>query len=264
MADVTSVRNDENDYWKGQSSMRFGKHGLRVLGLSFLAVLGLTLSASAQAADFLENSATLNTLLTATGEIDLLLRFEVPVSNLEIDCTALNVTEGDLLGTGAGEERGVAHVKLLFLNCLAYVLVPLEGQPGCKLFPTAADRTAGTNEGDIRVTGLVLVFLHTDGKAYLRLHGLGEDVLTQIFSTGCIGVPNGIKVKGLMVFKLHNQIHAGGSALAPDGETNREKQLIEMADLTLFPNALRYGENIAELLGSLWVKLSNNNPWGIC
>jgi hypothetical protein len=233
--------------------MSLKKHGLKVLGLSIMAALSLMAfgASAAQATDsgvFLENEKAITSLKTATGEVDVLGKLEVTALNVEIDCTGFTVKQGDLLGSGAGEEPGVGHVELLFTGCISYALSPLAEQKNCKLYESTLDREKKVNVGNILARGLALVFLHTDGVAYVRVHGVGG-LFTQIFSENCIGVPNGLKIGGLEVLKV----------------TKVGKRLLaEMANLTLFPNELKYGENSAELLGSVWVELTNKELLGIC
>jgi hypothetical protein len=251
--------------------MSLRKHGLRVLGLSIMAALGLTaLSASAaQATDsgvFLENKSAITSLKTVTGEVDVLGKLDIPNSNVEIDCIGFNVLQGDLLGSGFGEEPGVGHIELLFTGCKGYTLSPLAEQPNCKLYETSLSKIKKENAGNLVAKGLALVFLHEktalqtamgeQGTAYVRVHGvpMGEQrVLTQIFSEKCVGIPDGIKVVGLEVFKVTLVENANGHLL-----------LVEMADLVLFPKELSYGENPGLLLGAAWFKLANGQKLGIC
>jgi hypothetical protein len=238
-----------------------GKHGLKVLGLSVMTALGLmAVSAStAHAVAFLENYSTITSLLIAIPEVDTLLRFQTAAGG-EIDCTNFDVLQGDLLGSGKGEEPGVAHVEFLFLQCNTYVVTEgaLEAQPKCEFFKTALDREKGITTKDFTILALATVFLHTDGVPYVEVRGVGaESIFMQIFSKNCIGFPNGSKIKGSVILKLS----PGSSAEF----TNAKKQLVEVADLTLFPNKLFLNAALeAKLLGSMWVKLANEEQWGIC
>jgi hypothetical protein len=251
--------------------MSLRKHGLKVFGLSIMAALGLmALSASAALATdsgvFLENGTAITSLKTATSEVDVLNQIEIPNSNVEIDCTGFNVAQGDLLGSGVGETAGVGHVELLYTGCKGYALSPLAEQKNCKLYETALSKAKKENGGNIVAKGLALVFLYEktalqtemgeQGTPYVRLHGVpngGINVISQIFTEGCVGIPDGIKITGLQVFKVTLVENANGHLL-----------LVEMADLTLFPNEMRYGENEMLFLGSTWVKLGNGQKLGIC
>jgi hypothetical protein len=241
--------------------MNLGKHGPKVLALSILAALGLmALSASvAQAANgsFLENNVALTALKTATSTVDVLPVLEIPTVNLELDCTGVTSLEGDLLGSGKLEEAGLVHVRLLFTGCGAYNIgPPLTQQSNCKLYETVLDREKETNAGNLLLEALAEVFLHTDGKPYLNVRGVGaEEIFTTVLAKNCTFL-NGTKIKGLEVLKL-----TPGTSLA---YTNAVRQLVEMADLTLFPNNLKFGANQAFALGSIWAELTNGQPWGIC
>jgi hypothetical protein len=231
------------------------KHGLKVFGLSIMMALGLMVfgASAAQATDsgvWLENEKAITTLLTATGTVDVLLKLEIVPLNVEIDCTGFTVLQGDLLGSGVGESPGVGHVELLFTGCKVYTFNPLAEQAPCKLYENALEREMKTNAGNILAAGLALVFLHTDGVPYIRIHGVpGTDILVTLFSENCVGVPNGTKIRGLEVLLV---------------KKIEKKLLLEMANLTLFPPALFYGENQAQLLGAVWVELTNGNLLGIC
>jgi hypothetical protein len=244
------------------------KNRLEALGLScmtVLALMGLNASA-AQAADvFLENGAAITSLLSASAENDTLAQLEVPLNAIEIDCTTILLSEVDLLGSGVGEGAGISHLKILFSGCQGYSTGggTLTLQSNCKLYPTALDRTKGTNSGRLLAEGLAEVFLHEktklqmemgeDGTPYVLARGKGpEEVFSEIFTSGCLNIPNGSQIKGLEVFKV------------TPGATNVEKQLVEMADLALFGNFLLFGEREVLTLGSAWVKLGNSNNWGIC
>ena len=134
-------------------------HGLKILGLSLLAVLGLMAvsAAGAQAeGKFLIEGKDVSTLplktelVTGTAAAGKLL---VPGLALTIECTL-----GDIDGTL--EAEGMALVKVLFLGC------KVEGNKFCKVYPTEADRNAKTNVEDLTATGLGLLKL-MGGKHYL-------------------------------------------------------------------------------------------------
>jgi hypothetical protein len=234
-----------------------------VLGLSVmtaLSLMALSASAARAAGVFLQAASALTSLKLALAEVDVLLRLQTSLGG-EIDCTNIDIANAiDLLGSGKGEEPGVAHVEATFLKCKPYSLIEgtLEAQTKCELFKTTLDREKGVTTEDFTIVALALVFLHTDGVPYVRVHGVGaESIFTQFFSKNCIGIPNGAKLKGSVILKL-----SPGSSAA---FTNAEKQLVEVADLTLFPNELLFGGILeAKLLGSLWLKLVNSEPWGIC
>jgi hypothetical protein len=258
---VGSPHADQID--KGAGKMSISKHRPKVLVLSVLAAFGLIAfsasAAQAAAGSFLENGVAINALKTGTGTVDTLPVLEVPTANFEIDCTGITFLEVDLLGSGALEEAGVAHTRLLFTGCRVYTIgPPLSEQKTCKVYETLLDREKETNAGNLVAEGLAEVFLHTDGKPYLRVKGINgaEEKLAQIFSKNCVSIMNGTKVTGLIVFQL-----TPGTSVA---YTNAVRQLVEMASVSLFTNNLKFGEAQAFALGSAWVELTNTQPWGIC
>jgi hypothetical protein len=232
--------------------MSFRKHGLKVLGLSVMAALGLmSFSASFAHATWLENGAAITGLKNATGEVDLLGVLEVPALSVEIDCATFSVKKGEILGSSEATEPNVGHLELLYEKCDAYGTSPTLGPDNngkCEIYETSANRTALTNEGNILAKALALVVTH-NGKQYV----LVKNISAQIFSRECTALPNGLTVTGDVTLDLHE-----------GGGTNRIKQLATVANLTLFPNQLKYGINPAFLLGSVWVSLASGNPWGIC
>src|SRR5262245_50432054 len=132
----------------------------KALGLTFFAALALMAisapGASATTGELKILNAAENTLselhAALTGEVDLLGVLHVPVLNLEIDCTGFTVEEGLYLSTD-----NVGHAKLLYEGCLVYQLSPLTHIPNCDVWPSVADKNAGTNLGKIKATGLLLV-----------------------------------------------------------------------------------------------------------
>src|SRR5262245_22745193 len=108
--------------------MILGNYGLKALGLSLFAAIGLLAIGAAGASattgelKILNAAETTLTELHATlsGEVDLLSVLHVPAINLEMDCTGFEVQEGLYLATD-----NVGHVKLLYSGCLIYQLSPL-------------------------------------------------------------------------------------------------------------------------------------------
>jgi hypothetical protein len=227
--------------------------GLNALGLGIiLAALSLMVfSASAAQAVWLKNGATITGLENFVAEVDLLMTLEVPTLSTELDCATFSVKKGEILGSAEVTEPNVGHLEFLYEKCDAYGTTPtlaLDNGGLCELYETVADRTAKTNEGNIVAKALLSVVSH-GGKQYL----LVKSISAQIFSRECVGVPNGTTITGEVTLDLHE---------GPG--TNRVKQLVSVANLTLFPNQLKFGVNAMLLLGSIWVKLASGNPWGIC
>jgi hypothetical protein len=242
--------------------MTLGKHGIRALGLSLLAAIGLMAISAAGASATTGKLLILNagkTVLselnaTLSGEADLLLAFHIPTINLEIHCTKFKVEEGVYLATDH-----IGHTKLLFSECLMYQLSPLTHLAGCEVYPTAADRTAGTNKGHITAAALILVLNHTGAsgsKAIIRAKpSVAGGNFKHLFFKNC---PTG-----------STALTSGGlTLLAHDGPTNHlVKHLFQEATGSFKLDQLKYGLNDMILLGSVWVFLTGVHAgleWGLC
>jgi hypothetical protein len=246
---------------KGITSMSLRKHGLKALGLTFFAALAL-MAISAPGASAIETGKLLilnaaKTVLTElhasfTASIDLLGVLHVPVINLEIHCTTLTTHNGLYLTAG---EPQVAHVTLLYSGCTLYQLSPLSLLAGCEVYPTAADRTAGTNAGKIYAEVLLTV-LKGGAKPLLRAKPkVAGGNFAHLFFKNC---PIGATAL----------ISGGLTLLAHDGPTNHlVKHLFEEATGTNKKDQLKYGLNDANILGSIWVELTGGHAtleWGLC
>jgi hypothetical protein len=173
------------------------KHGLKVLGLSLLAALGLTAmsTAAAQAgSEILVNEAALVgekaiSGSIATGEI---LTTEIPI---KISCTG-----GVFLGTIKNVSKvGEGKVQILFTGC---TLPGLE--PSCQIYeelPKLAPKS-------ILATGEFKLIVHEE-KHYLLVKGLGESesfadfvVLDPLLLERCFLDEGHYGVRGLAVLGL--------------------------------------------------------------
>ncbi len=235
------------------------KHGLKVSGLSLLAVFGFmaitAAGASATSGLFLilnaAKTVSFDLHAQVTASIDLLIVFDVPAINLEIDCLALTVPEGLIL-TG-----GVAHLTLLFGQCKVYGTSPSLVQiAGCEVYPTAADRTAGTNKGHITIELLLFVLLHTGAAGSKTiLNGLpkvGGGLFTKLFFKNC---PSGGSAD-----------LAGGLTLLSHTTGHQVKHLFQEATGSFKLKQPTYGLNNMNLLGSIWLELTGTHAgleWGI-
>jgi hypothetical protein len=134
-----------------------------------------------------------------------------------------------------------------------YQASPLTSLAGCEVYPTAADRTAGTNKGVITVKASLHPIEH-EGKKYLLAEPLegAEAQFTTLFFKNC---PTGSKaeVKGSIVLEL--------------SDVATVKQLVKPAPAELFKSdSLTYGVNAATLEGSVWAKLKGTlagESWGV-
>lgn len=227
--------------------MNVRKHGPKVFGLSFFVVLNLMAFGAAIAQGvWLENGSAITGLKNFKAEIDTLNILEVPALNSKIDCTAFKVNLGVILGSGEATEPNIAHVGLLYEGCQGYTTSggTLTLQPKCLLFETQADRNALTNSKNILGTALFEIITH-NGAKYIKV-----TVHSKIWSEECVNVPNGSLLSGNFVVQL--------------GSASVTKQLVSVADLSLFPNNFKFGINEAKLPGTIWVELESGNPWGVC
>jgi len=251
--------------------MSLRKHGLKVLGLSFLTALSLmALSAGgAQAANFFLILNAAETILsnlhaTASGEIDLLGVLLIPELNFEVSCHKFTVKEGLIL------TDGVAHVQLLFETCLIdeiknKVTGLLTELPKCKVYETAMDEELNLNAGNILAAALILVIKHefkvgekTESKIELLAHPkeAGGRFATLFFNELC-PVPLESPISGLLTLEAH----LGG---------HQVKQLLREALPNLTLGSLIFGSGAgrpALLDGAAWVFLTGAHEglkWGIC
>ncbi len=253
----------KRNYHERNSNMSLRNHGLKALSLTFFAALVfMAISAAGASATtgkvlILNAAETVLSELHATfgAEVDLLLVLLIVPINLEIDCHKFTVQEGLYLTSGHDIDA-----KILFEECLVYQHTPLSILSECEIYPTAADRTAGTNKGKFLVEALLLVLKHTGAG--------GEKVIV-------IAEP---KVAGGNFSKLfYKNCPAGASAdikgklalLAHDGfGTHLVKHLFqEAAEPFRLGNQIKYGESNAVVAGSIWVFLIGehlNRKWGLC
>ena len=230
--------------------MSLDKRGLKVLGPVFLTVLSLMAiaapGASANLGEFLilddqKPPVEFDLHAKASAEIDLGVALEIPGIALEINCGNLEVIEGLIL-TG-----GLAHAKLLFEGCLVYGTKPkLEWHSGCKVFPTAADRTAGENEYHITAEVLLLVLLHfgADGNKTVLAAKPKEagGLFSKIFFQNC-ALGSTADVKGGVTLLRHLPGHIA-------------EHLVQEATGSFKLHQLKYGAHNANALGSMWLFLT--------
>jgi hypothetical protein len=235
--------------------MSLRKHGLKALGLSFLAALSLMAigAAGAQAnGAFLVGGANIpaGLVVNATGEVDLLGVLLVPDLNIEIDCKKFKVKSGTLL-TG-----GVGHAELLYEECEEYGTKPsLVLLTECEIYESKMDEELHLNQGNILAKGLLLVVLHkeADGKEIALVEATGAP-FALIFLPGCNGVEHAT-VNGSVLFERH----LGGDQV---------KHLVREVAASLRLSALlAFGTHDAFLDGAVWVSLTGaehlNKAWGI-
>ncbi len=137
------------------------KHGLKVLGMSLLAALGLMAlsAAAAQAGSEIQvKGAALKTTKAIKGVIGA--GVILTSGGVKIACTAGTFT-GEVFNSGA---VGKAKAKLLYTGCKV-----LGAEKFCQIY----EELPMVGQGSIATTGVGTFFVHTDGKHYLLVEGLG-------------------------------------------------------------------------------------------
>ena len=227
--------------------MRQKKRGLRILGLSLLAVLSLmALGASTAAASgqWLVPSGTAfsgTETFLGTGLSGELL---VPGIGLEIFCNKSKVT-----GNISANDRVLAEV--LFEECRVL------NNNFCKIFETKANMEANTSAGNLVAKGEGLIYLH-GGKHYLlaEQHSGATSFTTYYFSPASKGcsLPLENTINGTTILELET--------LLTPGKKQSAKALLDMEIQLLFREELSatfgangdklfYGTEPAELHGGL-------------
>lgn len=249
--------------------MNLRKHGLRVLGLSLLAALGLVvLTASAAHAKqglFLINDSLANLLATFTGGLiggtgSLL----VPSLDVGILCTGLTVLAGSEI---INAHEGLANLRLD--GCAYYIIsaLPAKVKPGanCTIYNELADKTK--HVGQILVSYKLLPIL-------VKLAGGAEHKLL-ILAEPDLKLPSGKVVNALITSEKCNvpsSVEATGSTVLQLLAADAAKQ-----ELIEAPEALRlltpgvekdqlfYGTNEAFIDGEAFLELTGSHStqtWG--
>jgi hypothetical protein len=184
--------------------MRQGRHGIKVLGLSLIAALGLmAFAASAQAGEYTINEGGVHKTFTEHGIASESVEgtvahgtLLVPGLGLTILCTGGTFSGTVLLG-------GTAHASILFSGC--------EGIPNgtvCKPFETKAkmETNLTADKGFIAASGLGQIILH-EGKHYLLVENTTE--FTTIYWPKLCALTLENVVKGSYVFELPTALELG-------------------------------------------------------
>jgi len=207
--------------------MSQGRHGIKILGLSLLAALGLmAFAASAQAGEWLINTGVGGTHKTFTEHgiaSETVLgtvaagKLLVPSLSLTVLCTGGTFTGTILLG-------GTAHASVLFSGCEA------EGIPVCKPFETTAkmETNLTADKGFISASGLGELLL-MGGKHYLLVSSTEAAPFTKIEWPKICALTLLNKVFGNYVFELPTALQLGlvDQTIVP---------LLEEVMKELFPN----------------------------
>jgi len=250
--------------------MNYRKQGLRALGLSFVAVLGLmAFMASGAQANF-------QYLLTVNGVIDdvpdnlptvsahsegVLL---VPGKNLEIKCPTVESDPSAPVLLLASST--VAHGHLIFSGCKTFTISPLTEQTKCKPWSPGQVKESGI----ILAGGLAELVLHPtpNSKSYVLFKPLVVGGVTQPFTT--IELPETCalaetsKVTGSLVAECGELV--AGAFSGGNCATHRVKQLLRSVTAGLFPaDVLKFGANEAFIDGIAAVELGGalaGKSWG--
>ena len=220
--------------------MSNAKRGLKALGLSLMAAMGLMAftAVSAQAFNWDINGAEIKTLETATGKLKsgqtaLLL---VPAQSLVIHCTGFTVNEGAL------ELDNTAHVKLTYTGCTTKV---------------KGSENVGCKPEILPVSAKILPFLHSS-KVYLLVEPLtaGQPFTTIHYNEDTCALPPLVSVSGSVVFECENAANGGQK----DCKEAASPQLVRPAPPALFEiDKLQYGLNPAEIHGRAEIALTGVN-----
>ena len=234
--------------------MKRGRKGIKILGVTLLAALGLmaiSVSAAQASGQFLINKTVLTgtdteTVAGTAGEGELL----VEPLGLKINCTSGSVT-------GVIEAEDKAKATVLYNGCKV-----LENK-FCKLYENESDMLNHVNDGHLIATGTGLLGLH-NGKHYLTITGLGVNqsfatVFTNLDTEGCT-LPLETLVTGSTAFLLP-------TALEELKNQTLETVTLTEEELLLGGKKLFYGKEAAHLTGGKVSDLHltgkrENQPWG--
>lgn len=175
------------------------KYVIRALGLSFLAAISVmaVTAVAAHAANQLvieTKVETAETALEATGGKGKLL---VPSLSLELECTSSEIE-------GKGKNNSEGRVDYHILIHILYHGCNVVGNKFCKVYPTAADRTAKTNAG-LLLAHILILIITSGSNRYAKATQVGAAPFSTIFMTksteGCT-LPAENAVTGSTAFKI--------------------------------------------------------------
>jgi hypothetical protein len=225
--------------------MNYRRNGLKVLGLSLVAVLGLMafMAVGAQAnwlilegAKVVESDAVVEVEKHTEG--NLLVKEE---TNLEILCSVVETdpTAKILLL----EKSTIAHGHLIFKTCKTWQAG--KESPNCK--PVEP----------ILAGGLAKVILHTNGENYVLFEPLtaGGNFTQLKFKEPC-ALPELNNVKGTFVAEC-GKLEPANTFVHTDCKNHEVTHLVRQASTTLFPeDVLKYGTKTALIDGIAAVRLA--------
>ena len=227
--------------------MSNGKHGLRALGLAFLAAMGLMafMAAGAQAEAWdVSGKLLVEPLLPEldgifkAGQEGLLLTTTGAGVAIVIHCKEFTVNEGKLHLTDATG-------KLTYVNSSCLTLVGGANSKNC----------GGEVAGGINIlpaSALITPVLHS-GHVLLLAKPLAGETFTQIHYGPLCSLPLA-SIKGTVAFECED-----GSLKLRSCESSQVRQLIKPAAPSLLGDKLIYGANEATLHGEIEVFLKGTH-----
>lgn len=222
--------------------MNYRKQGLRVFGLSILAVLGLMafMAGGAQANWLIETAgkelkenASVEVTQVGTGKLI------VEKKNIEFQCSTLTSKELKLVASSAKGEGSVEF-------------------SGCKAFspPGSGKESKNCNpiNQPIKASGLVLVVLH-EGKNYLLFEENGATPFATVKVGELCALVETSNVTGDLTAECGDLEGTPVAWVFLDCSNMAVLHLIRPAPAALFPNKLKFGANEAKLEGEASVIL---------
>ena len=232
--------------------MKHRKHGLRALGLSSVAVLGLMafMAAGAQAeAKFLYlEKGVLKTLAGESEPFTSLhtdIALSVPAKNLRILCPRVLSNIGSrLLGTNLTPFGGVGHGEVNFLECKSFLISTGAEQKNC------VPRSPAAPAGEIRTAGLVKLILHPANNTMMLFEKLIAPLATIQFPELCALFTEGT-LTGSLVAEC-GELKPALTFLGGNCATHRVTQLLKSVSEALakeLGDALKFGSSPAFVEG---------------
>ncbi len=220
--------------------MSNAKRGLRTLGLSLVAAMGLMafMAASAHAVTWDINGAEIKANETITGKLKagqtaLIL---VPALSQVIHCTGFNVLEGTLRTDNTG------HAKITYTGCTTKI---------------KGVENAGCKPEILAASAKILPILHS-GKVYFLVEALtaGQPYAEIHYNEETCALAPLVSVTGTVVFECEN----AGTGAQKDCKEAASPQLIRPAPPALFlGDPLKMGASAAEIHGKVELSLSGAN-----
>ena len=255
--------------------MSYRRNGLRALGVSLMAALGLMAftAAGAQAAFLYLEGGVTKTLAVESEPVvsahntGTLL---VPGLNIEIQCKKVEsdpTAKVKLLANSV-----VAHGHLLFTECESFEIENKVTKVKLTLLGSCKPSSPGTASGTVLAGGLAELVLHeATGRTYVLFKPLspkkeGEKVpFTIVVLPETCALAETSEVTGSLVAEC-GELVTGAFGGDKNCKTHRVEQLLQQAPQALFPtDQLKFGEQNASLDGIAAVKFGApcaNCSWG--